>query len=145
MKSKMPTSRAKTAYGLLDEVKELILARPKRYDQERFIKRLNGTNGADFLKPSQAPACGTVGCVAGWVATLKRGDTFLYNETPGIAADILGLEPEQRSELFSGSALYCGSDTYTLKHGTARYAKAGAEHITRFQKKYAKQLKAKRV
>lgn len=62
MKTKaLPKSKAKTAYGLLSEVRRLILEEPKRYDQGAFICRIGGKGRSWDLDPEQAPACGTVG------------------------------------------------------------------------------------
>lgn len=146
-KSLIPKSRAKTAFGLLSEIRRLILAEPKRYNQERYIARVGGRNDADEIDPEiypkGAPACGTVGCVAGWVATLKHGDAFAYLETAGMAAASLGLTHIQAGELFGGDALdqLIGNACPQTK----AYAQAGAAHIARFQKKYAQQLKATKV
>lgn len=131
MKNLIPKSRAKTAYGLLSEVRRLILAEPKRYDQATYIAR----EPTWYLK--ELPACGTIGCVAGWVATLKHGKPFTYAQTPTIAASILGLGHEW-ADLFTPSAALG-------KAQSPQHARSGAALIRRFQKKYAKQLKAKRV
>jgi hypothetical protein len=138
-KTTLPKSTAKTAYRLLTEIRGLILAEPKRYNQSRFIARANGVGLADTHTELGFPACGTVGCVAGWVATLKHSASFKYVQTETIAAKVLGLDEKQRWELFSGSACIA-TDPQTIEH-----AEQGAAHIAAFQKKYAKQLKAKAV
>ncbi len=143
--SPLPTTRAKTAYGLLSDVRRLILEEPRRYCQERYICRVGGKRGADVIgRPNwfdgytlRAPACGTVGCVAGWVATLLRGDKFHYDTTSDIARKALGLDTGQASELFDSDAFHT-----TAMPQTKRYARAGAKHIQRFQQRYAKQLRA---
>lgn len=135
---KIPKSKAKNAYALLNEVKALILEEPKRYNQSIFIARAPD-DISDCDAPEGIPACGTVGCVAGWVATLKRpSGRFGYDQASGIAGRILGLSAIQQSNLFDGGAVN-GST------GTMAYAKNGAKHITEFQKQHARQLKAKRV
>jgi hypothetical protein len=137
----MPVSKAKTAYGLLSEIRKLILEEPKRYDQSSWL--LNDEDMFGFKYGSEAavavPACGTIGCVAGWVTVLKRRKprNFLIAIE---AADILGLTLTQRTSLFSPKA--CGDRE---KIGPDRHADRGAAHIARFQKRHAKQLKAKRV
>lgn len=132
-KTGLPASKAKNAYDLLGEVRALILAEPKRYDQSTYIERGSGvTDDREF------PACGTVGCVAGWVATLKRKTQFDGPSTPKIAAKILGLTDDQRWDLFDGDA--AGYDWQTEGH-----AQLGAAHIKRFQQAHAAQLKARRV
>ena len=130
-KSLIPKSKTKTAYGLLSEVKSLILAEPLRYDQTCFT--------TDATMRARRPACGTVCCVAGWVATLKSPspirDPF---EVSDFARDVLGLDNSQRSELVD---IYAAGMTQPV----AAHAKRGAAHIAKFQRKYAAQLKAKRV
>ena len=137
----IPKSRAKTAYGLLSEVKRLIVEEPKRYDQTIFLSRL----GDMWLEPNDYPACGTIGCVAGWVVAIKCERILPTYQIAEKATKILGLSPEQADELMESCAL----ENYTKKElpteGTRAYAKLGARHITRFQKRYTRQLKAKRV
>lgn len=140
MKNVMPVSKAKTAYGLLSEIRRLILEEPKRYDQTDTVTFLS--NGDDFY-PQPRPACGTVGCVAGWTCVLKipHLKSKWQDEWVDIcqrAEDILGLNEHQASRLFSPHAA-------KRKMQTAEHAKRGAAHIARFQEKYAAQLKAKRV
>lgn len=138
---KLPTSRAKTAYGILSEVRRLILKQPLRYTQQRYIARL-GSNGHDVdpIGPTHtvvvAPPCGTVGCVAGWIATLARGNNFKYSDTPKIAEEVLGMSYVETEELFSGRAV--SGTPQTLDH-----AERGAKHIAAFQKKYSTKLRAK--
>lgn len=136
----LPKSKAKTAYGLLNEVKALILAEPLRYRQSSWIlKPEDGYPGIVF------PACDTVACVAGWVTTLKP-----RRRKHGVGPDArktLGITERQAEQLFDG---YC-LDQYVPEGEplpfcqTPEYAALGVKHITAFQKKYAKQLKAKRV
>lgn len=138
-KNAMPVSKAKTAYGLLSEVCALIKEEPLRYDQCRWIQRVGGTGYERLdLDVTKAPSCGTVGCVAGWVGTLKRADSFSYWGTELLAMDILGLDGVQAYELFN-------EDAAGVESQSAAHAKRGIAHIRKFQKKYAKQLKAKRV
>lgn len=140
-KNRIPKSRAKTAYGLLSAVCRLILDEPKRYDQSSFIIRRDGAGGAlsHHHASRGVPACGTVGCVAGWVATLKHPKPFGYGETSYIAKRILGLSDSAAFHLFDGGA--CSNTRLQTK----QHAKAGVAHIRRFLKEHARQLKAKRV
>jgi hypothetical protein len=136
-KKSLPKSNAKTAYGLLSEVRRLILAEPKRYNQTDTIS-FRDRPDCWSIDTGKWPACGTVGCVAGWVTMLKSPDRAELYDVLAPAAQILGLDSEQRHELFRGSA--AGISSQTVAH-----AKAGARHIAQFQQKYAKQLKAKAV
>lgn len=133
MKSKLPTSRAKTAYGLLSDVCRVIVAEPKRYAQSIYIERAN----EPFKQFDEHPACGTIGCVAGWVATLKTQRRFRYHETPVIAKERLGINEGQAMELFGESVAGVAQ--------TMRHAHNGVAHIRKFQKKYRAQLLAKKV
>jgi hypothetical protein len=128
----IPTSKAKTAYGLLSEVRALILAEPKRLRMSQVLR-----SDATELWGEEAPACGTVGCVAGWVWMLKvgKGPKQFVCSTAG---DILGLTDPQRD------ALFFDWDMHHLE-GTPAHAKSEAEWIERFQRQHAAQLKAKRV
>lgn len=138
-KTKLPTSKAKTAYGLLSDICRIITEEPKRYDQSFWIYRPYGDNGASSYPDKGFPSCGTVACVAGWVATLKAPTRqFHAADTKGIAADVLGIDSMSASRLFDGAAIgfYPQTDTH---------AAAGVAHIRRFQKKYRAQLLAKKV
>lgn len=140
----MPVSRAKTAYGLLTEIRRLILAEPKRYDQtdtvtfwtERDISSLDSHDRREF-----APgACGTVGCVAGWVYAMKspRGRKRRQGLTLRFAQRLLGLNDDQAEGLFEGTS-------FGARPGTARHARHGADHIANFQHDHRAQLRATKV
>lgn len=134
----IPKSKAKNAYDLLSEVRALILAEPKRYDQGMYLLR-----GQAELNEwgRKAPDCGTVACVAGWVATLKQPERLTAVNADDRAKKVLGLDWDQAAQLFSGGALiYAKARVQTLG-----YAREGAAHIRRFQRAWASQLKAKRV
>jgi len=136
----VPTSKAKTAYDLLSEIAALIVAEPKRYNQERFMAE--GPNDKDTA-PLGFPSCGTVGCVAGWAVTLK-GVRCAYSDIQMHASSILGLDRYQESTLFSGSALI-DEDGHGPAEQTAAHARAGAKHIRKFQRAHKAQLLAKVV
>ena len=121
-KNAMPVSKAKTAYGLLSEIKRLIVNDPEHYDQQ-ICWRHSG--------------CGTVCCVGGWVVMLKAPRTRDGNRLTR-AEKILGLDWDTGTELWQFNAAGNRADRRA-------HAERGAAHIARFQKKYAAQLKAKRV
>lgn len=133
MKAKMPTSRATNAYQLLEDVRQIILAEPKRYNQMTILRR---GRGLDWTPIEERPACGTIGCVAGWVTVLNSP----RSHNPITAAQrILGLDEDQLSQLVRG-------DAAGLRNGRlTAHAHRGAAHIAHFLKQHAKQLKAKRV
>jgi hypothetical protein len=142
-KSSMPVSKAKNAYELLGEIRDLILEEPKRYNQgawKEWMRRVD---------EDKRPACGTTACVAGWVDTLKSkrpvraydiwrsggGDKVKKN-----AICVLGITDRQARYLFGATAV-------DSRHvvGVEEHARSGAAHIARFMKRHLKQLKAKRV
>lgn len=140
----IPVSKATNAYELLDEVKALILEESTRYCQTTWI-----INDPETLMDEglARPRCGTVACVAGWVAQLKAGPISHWDvlETAG---NILGLDRVERYALFNGDAIgdLCGVEgMYEPAPQTPEYAELGAEHITRFQATHEAQLKAKAV
>lgn len=67
----IPRSDATNVYDLLMDVAACIRAEPKRYDQTTWIfyahSRLRF--GEEEI-PANMPACGTVGCRAGWITLL---------------------------------------------------------------------------
>jgi hypothetical protein len=57
-----PISVATNAYELLGDVAEAILREPKRFDFGNWLEHIPAEHGG--------PACGTVGCIAGWAVVL---------------------------------------------------------------------------
>ena len=147
MKTKQtPRLRAKTAYGWLAGVARLILEEPKRYNQELFIRYARGYQPlSERFQTSSFPACGTIGCVAGWTAQSRYPDRRIpYSAVSNTACEILGLTYEQAKELFNGSALDSNGEELP-PHGSLAYAELGVAHIRRFMKKYSKQLRSTRI
>jgi hypothetical protein len=123
----LPKLKAKNAYELLGQVCELISEEPLRYNQQLWLmKEKPGLSATGHV----FPACGTIGCVAGWVHTLvpptretrRRGVDYR-------AADILGLPWDAQQELF-------GSGDVAGRPGTRTHARNGVRHIRRFMKKH---------
>lgn len=145
----LPRSKAKTAFGLLGEVRKIILAEPKRYNQGDSISvRRPRNDGGD--ESEYWPACGTIGCVGGWVYALKypgrvrfmqRTSRYPIKNPLDAAQEVLGLTDAQASTLFYSSA----AGALDWEQGRKNHARRGAAHIARFQKKYAKQLKGTSV
>lgn len=126
----IPKSRAKTAYVLLSEVRALALEEPKRMRMSCW----GGVVGnAETLPESHRPACGTVGCIGGWVNVLSP------KSRRNGASSILGLNSDQTDELFYGDL--CTDDD----QGTMKHARRVGALIRKFQKKYRAQLLAKKV
>jgi hypothetical protein len=89
----IPLSRAKTAYGLVQDVKRAILSEPKRANMGVI---------EDTFKPEHGgPACGTVGCFAGWVCLL-RGESHSMNAAAPAERILSGrLDPENGDVRFT--------------------------------------------
>lgn len=126
--TKLPTSKAKNAYDLLTDIGKLALEEPKRMRMGIWLVR-----GDDLwlFRDVVIPACGTIGCIGGWTYVLRPG--------PAVE-DTLGLTRAMEHQLFYNLALCNDIDQGTLAHSERVVA-----HIKRFQKKYAKRLKAKAV
>lgn len=113
-----------SAYRLLSKICDLIIAEPKRYNQGQWIsvqRKEDTFSGASF------PACGTIGCVAGWVETLRSTPARVYRADMAPGADIgvigkrarrsLGLTRGQAAELFDGEALRMERNTLRQLRG----------------------------
>lgn len=140
----LPRSKAKTAFGLLSEIRKIILAEPKRYNQHDTLRTtVSPRDGVGEIYPS----CGTIGCVGGWVWVLKhprlaRRPTGKYVDFLEAAREILGLDRRQSGRLFDGDA--AGELGWALE-SRREHAKRGAAHIAKFQARNAAQLKRTRV
>ncbi len=140
-KTAMPKSKAKTAYGLLSEVRRIILEEPQRYNQSLYlVYGQEALSRAFWVPPDQRPSCGTVGCVAGWVVALKGDTTLTCYSVLHEAGRILGLSDKQAAPLFAYTSVPTRREVGGVKH-----AEYGEKHIAKFQKRHAAQLKAKRV
>jgi hypothetical protein len=140
-KSAMPVSKAKTAYGLLSEIRKLILEEPRRYDQSDFLS----IGEVAERRYDYVPACGTVGCVAGWVCALKGSSDLREWDVIAKADEILGIEDGIGVDSMVLFGANKAGARFETPRAVERHAERGAAHIARFQKKYAKKLKAKRV
>lgn len=137
----LPVSHATNAYELMEDVNRTILEDPKRLNMESWVSVFKGrdvTRGGIYaIKVYEEPACGTVCCYAGWVATLT-GANPLY----GLAADRVALRTlggaangVLRRDLYAAFIntevpVLEDEDGWTLRPGTPSYA---AAVIARFQ------------
>lgn len=83
---------------LLAAIVAFILAEPKRFNMELFTQEVS-PNAPD------APACGTVACLAGWADVLTSGyvDTYSNGMNGGVeqrAIEVLQLTKEEANSLF---------------------------------------------
>lgn len=129
--SLLPVSKAKTAFGLLSEIAKLTLKEPKRMRMDIWGGREHNAS-SELYDLTQAPACGTVGCIGGWTDVLTK-------QKRGKAGETLGLTSAQEDALFMPGLMFDN------EQGTPKHARKVVAHIKRFQKKYATQLRKKRV
>lgn len=148
--SLIPRFRGQTSWGLLESVKRAILAEPKRIYMEGWLN----TNPAYIYGP--APACGTQGCIAGWMVTETAPRDVVEMADLGnisIATLALNLLPaevkHEASDLFTD-----GSDDYrfpaypyysTNPRDRRRYAKEVVANIDKFMQRNKAALKAHRI
>lgn len=124
----VPRIRAKTPIGILKAVVRLIREEPLRYYQRDWVRVVSSRDDGKM------PPCGTVCCVAGWVAVGTRPtgtdvDHYVYGLGAAYsdAKAKLGLDDIQANRLFSPYAVH-GTP------GTKRYVEAGVRHIERFMR-----------
>ena len=135
----IPHSHATTSWELLEDVVKTIDQEPKRFDWAIWTN-----TDADYYLPAQdAPACGTTGCIAGWVNLLTASDER------GVRSpwDARSWFPrELATEL---SALFLGMGDYShgpLERGRGEtcteYVARGLSAIRAFMEKHEEALKA---
>ncbi len=150
--SKVPVFRGKTAWELLDFITWVIQREPLRYYQGNWVTLVENTNG-DY---SFMPACGTIGCIAGWADILVTGRKFLLAELPvgrrtqERAAAILGLDVDQTQDLFNGQAIGKMREELDIAEalssaGSEVYAELGVLHIRRFMLANERKLRRTKV
>lgn len=137
MTEKVPQSKATTAYELLDEIAALALDEPKRIHMNFWHLSADHAHDARCLLHG-FPACGTVGCIGGWVELLTKSED---------ATKTLGLKPSQSGELFyNDDLLEDAGDAYRGGNAqTAAHAANVVAHIRKFQDQHEAQLKATRL
>jgi len=150
---KIPRSRAKTAYGLVSDVIRAIKEEPKRVDMNVLSMTKSPDNGG--------PACGTVGCFAGWVSLLHGRMPRRIRENWATYTIGHGYGPEEvHAHELLGACDYTNPEgsVYTEgyvfsshgidlhgEEGSPRYARSVIARIRRFQKRNARVLRAKKL
>jgi hypothetical protein len=148
----VPRSQAKNAYELLDEIKAVITAEPKRINMDNWL-----FDPKDVPEPSR-PACGTVACIAGWTCLLVDGveKTVLASgligkpvfsvSVPARAAELLGgaieLEDEDGMLRTLFDAEVEDTDGSPLDSGDLEYVPAVIARIEDFQQQHQPRLLA---
>lgn len=142
-------SQAKTAWGLMQAVNRAILAEPRRLYMGNWI--------SSFLDRRQAkeevgftPACGTVGCYAGWVAMLAEGqETFGVQTTAvellaGVGTNQNGILRDELVDAFLNTHAADKNGRYLLA-GTKPYARAIVQRFEVIMEEHKTFLKAQAV
>ena len=134
----IPRSKAKTAWGLCADVIRVIMAEPKRADIGSYITKESPKSGG--------PACGTVGCFAGWLTLLKGGREGMSVGQHAVSLlgnniDYRTVGPNRDYVFNSGEGDTCG----TTIPGTLSHACAIAARIRKFMTVNEKALRARKV
>lgn len=143
----VPRSKAKTAWGLVMDAKRAIAEEPKRANMCLFV---------DKRKPERGgPACGTVGCFAGWITLLAGRPSSADGD--GRAKRILGA-PDYADGVIDyrtvvtrdGMHFYVfnageGDACEETTPGTPEHAKAVVARIEKFARINEKALRARKL
>lgn len=155
----IPTSTAKTAWGFLRDVQKAILNEPRRANMSCYVRQTSECEG------ETAPACGTVGCFAGWISLLagtNPSNDYVRHNAEIIAENLLGrdLNYELRRRVPSESAIshrnedrktfYVfnsggGDGCQNTSYQTPGHAKAVVRRIERFMRQNEAQLRRRRM
>jgi hypothetical protein len=123
-----------TGRELLLQIRELILAEPLRLDMDSWITAFAG-EGSSYHKT--LPACGTVGCIAGWAAVLLRPaqnvtQSDLFDFADFHMASLLGLDNEHTYDqcpLFCAAPMRQFGEMDIGQPGTVQHAAIIAKRI----------------
>lgn len=132
-------TRPTSSYTILGRIIDLVKDEPKRLRMGVVLENI--TRPSLEVEVDDFPACGTVGCIAGWSAYVVGFD-WLNRPTMDRTADLLLPGPDNfgaREELTS--AFVSGSHFYT-PDGTREQVKAVVKFITKFRERNKKALKA---
>jgi hypothetical protein len=151
LQRKVPTSKAKNGYDLCLEVIDAMLEEPKRVNMDYFCL-LIGQGEANFAQrpATETPACGTIGCFAGWVNTLTFGRGVSRRWQSQLTKEVLGrkLKYNFRDESGHTQSYFNageGDGITQFKAGTPEYAIAVVQRIRRFMKVNAGPLKNRTI
>ncbi len=119
-----------TPEALFDAIEATILEEPKR------IRMSDWAFNPSELLPDEMPACGTVGCIAGWacaIASGARGEAFFRHRRDcwNTARQLLELTEQESCQLFFvNSWPQTWSDRlYARAPGTKPYAKVVVAYL----------------
>lgn len=155
----MPESHATNAYDLLSDVIRVIQEEPKRLLMDDWLVQPDRHYSwtACVAKLGGPPACGTIGCVAGWVVVLAAPDLgSLKNMNIDMTAVqiLLGEKPwhfsasleskERYQEINSLFSTFPDMDPH-VKLGTPEYVAVVVDAITAFQTKHEAFLRTQSI
>ncbi len=137
----LPRSKAKTAYGLVMDARRAIADEPKRANMSTYVDERSPENGG--------PACGTVGCFAGWII-LAANRVDPVNETvydATVAHRLIGEEVDYYTvsrghHVFNSGA---GDACAQTEPGTRPHAKAVLARIDKFVAVNKAKLRARKL
>lgn len=141
----VPLSKAKTAWGLLQDVKKRVLAAPDAIDMRVLLSR------------SDVTPCGTVGCLAGECCLLTVGRARILSTSPRLGVSLISFAARLLGDSLS-SSMDAGRDVFgtdvehlfdagasdginDLTPGTKRYARAVVARVNRFMRKHEMRLR----
>jgi hypothetical protein len=136
----VPRIRTKriTAANLLRRIRALVLEEPARLNMDSYISAFRGRIRSSVYDPPHVgdlPACGTVGCIAGWGAMLlRRPDEIPRASTAETTMVKLLGHPEDDpwfSSYYTDHDLFSdyGADIDGTRPGTKAHARAVAQRI----------------
>lgn len=133
----LPRSKAKTAWNLMLDVRRAIKKEPKRANMRVAFEERHPKDGG--------PACGSVGCIAGWICALLNRKEFFGRI--GIARSVLGPRINYYTAGDGWDVFNSGSgDSCALtRPGTKAHANAVISRIDKFMKINKKALKARKI
>ena len=136
----IPRSKAKTAWGLCQDVIRAIKKEPKRADMAVFAASLLPQNGG--------PACGTIGCLAGWICLLAGKPSMRVSASA--ASHIIDPEGQLHYYTAGRQNFYVfnsgdGDSCATTSPGSRAHAHAVVLRMKKFMRINETKLKTQRI
>lgn len=121
------------AASLLRKVSQHIMEEPKRCDMDYWM--LRGITMRQCKDEDHRPACGTVGCIAGWIKVLSGSEET--DSAYRVASGLLGLTGHKGDSLFYINSWPAGYRNRIDGEvaGTPKYAQVVADRIEDFIEK----------
>lgn len=160
-KGAAPTSGATNAYQLLGDVCAAVEEEPKRLWMSNWLLRgkdeiesaISGSFN-DRPVPTEAPSCGTMGCVAGWVVALhsphsrldpeEKAEDIVLGKRDFYADPDFGTEEYDRYTDLRNLFLDDFPEDRGIKPGTKAYVRHVVKRIKAFMRKHKVALVARK-